>query len=201
MIPSSCFYSYSLIQVLLVSQILIPFFEGLKKSEVKSIFSETDLSALAKVSLCLIAEMNSFYPAVTFLRAASEVIAKLEKQLITEWTKIDNIHLVYRAINSLLKLIVSFRNGLPLDQIELSGNIFKNSSNSKKVDVYAMDCIDCIGFEQSKELDSEFINCACRLSQMVTFLERQSKQLPEAFRTDLTYVSSFILLPYYCHNL
>ena len=65
--------------------------------------------------------MNSFYPGVTLLRAASEVIAKLETELITEWAKIDNILLVYRAINSLLKWIVSLRNGLPLDQLELTG--------------------------------------------------------------------------------
>ena len=110
-----------MIQILLASQILIPFFEGLNKPELKSIFSSSDVCALAKVSLCLIVDMNSFYPAVTLLRAASEVIAKLETELITEWAKIDNILLVYRAINSLLKWIVSLRNGLPLDQLELTG--------------------------------------------------------------------------------
>ena len=67
----------------------------------------------------LFIDMNSFYSAVTLLRAASEVIAKIETELITEWTKIDNILLVYQAISSLLKWIVSLRNGL--DQLELTG--------------------------------------------------------------------------------
>ena len=43
-----------------------------------------------------------------------------------------------------------------------------------------------IGFELSKELDPEFVHCACRLSEILTFLEHQSKQLPKVLLGDLT---------------
>lgn len=76
--------------------------------------------------------MDTIYPAITLFQAASKVIEKLDTELIIEWTKIDNIPLVYRAIKSLLKLIVSLRNGLPLDEMEQSGNILQMSFKKYK---------------------------------------------------------------------
>lgn len=68
-------------------------------------------------------------------------------------------------------------------------------SKSIKVSIYILPyTVYFLGFEQSAELDPKFVKYACRLSQMVTFLEQQSKQLPEVFRSNLTYGSSFILL-------
>lgn len=103
------------------ARILIHFFEGLKKSDLKSLFSSSDVTALAKLTLNLIVGSIKSYPAVTLLRASAEIIAKLENEFIIEWTKADNIPIVFAAVNALNDLVVSLRNGLQLDRMELSG--------------------------------------------------------------------------------
>jgi|688.fasta_scaffold602120_1 hypothetical protein len=99
--------------------------KSISPSDVKDIFTGSEIRILAKTALTLIGSMDSFSHSLILLQTSSEIISIFGWELAIEWTDKENLPAVYKAIECLESLCLRIRNNATLENLTITGNIHK----------------------------------------------------------------------------
>ncbi|XP_057364436.1 huntingtin-like isoform X1 [Daphnia carinata] len=159
------------IKILSVAHVLSEMCKTIQPSEVKDIFSPSEISILAKMTLIFMAAMDSLQRSLVLLPASSAIVSVFGLELPSVWTNRDTLPAVYKAIDTLESLCIRLRNNTTLEHPSVTG-------------LEHMNCPD-----------PNFVSGAQQLGRIVTFLEQET-HIPEVLHKDLLSIAiAFCRMP------
>ena len=109
-------------QILSTARVLTGLCKSVSPTEINDLFTESEISAIAKMSLAFLGAMGPLFHSMVLLKASSEIVSIFIKELPVEWTDKENMQAVYKAINSLEILCIQLRNDVTIAHPTVTGN-------------------------------------------------------------------------------